>query len=65
MSKKEIPTREQKAPKQVSVKSLVVGVVMFAAIVTSFIGGWFTHINYESGVRQEAAALVKKLEMSK
>lgn len=63
MSKKST-TPTNKAPRTVKQSTVFTVVFVLFAILASFIGGWFTHINYESQVKQEAHSLVKELSVA-
>lgn len=60
---KDIEKRPQEAPKTIKVRTLVIGVAFFVAVVASFIGGWFYHANeqsrFNSSVKAEAQSIVE------
>ena len=56
--------RVQKAPKTIKVSTVIKAVLVTVAIVVSFVGGWYTHIQDVSRVTQEAASLVSTLKAS-
>lgn len=59
-TKKELKTEELiKQPKTIKVSTVVVSVLVLAAIITSFIGGWFAHGADQQRVKQEAAHIVQ------
>jgi hypothetical protein len=66
---KDIEKRVQEAPKTIKVKTLLVGVAFLVAIVASFIGGWFYHVNeqarYDGSVKAEARSIVELSKESK
>lgn len=58
MSKETI--REQKVPKTIQVKTVIISVAMFVTVVASFLVGWFGHIEYTYKVQSDAQALADK-----
>lgn len=59
MSKNKDGLRPQE-PKTIKVKTVIISVAMFVTVVASFLGGWFSHIEYSYGVQTEAAQLADK-----
>lgn len=58
-TKKEQTTEVIKEPRTVKVSSVVISVLVLAAILASFITGWFMHGADQDRVRQEAAHIVQ------
>jgi maleate cis-trans isomerase len=61
MSKKVETPRPQKVPRTVKVSTVIISVIVFAALVASFITGWFARSNFDSTIRQEVSSTVKEL----
>lgn len=57
---KEIEKREQKIPKTIQVKTVVIATTWFVSLVVAFLTGWFGNIEYQYGVQTEAAQMADK-----
>lgn len=56
-------TREQKVEKTIKVKTVVISVAMFVTVVASFIGGWFSHVQYSYKVQEDASSMLSNLKV--
>ena len=60
MSKKVEGLRPQKLPKTIKVSTVIIGILVTAAIATSFVLGWFARSGDVGRVQAEAYVLVEQ-----
>ena len=65
MTKKEAAIKEIKEAKTIRVKTLVISLLVAAAILGSFIGGWMTRSNFDATIKAQVSSQVRELTASK
>jgi len=65
MGKKQDFIKSEKQARTIKVKTMLIGITMFVALVGAFVGGWFVRSDFDSTIRQEVSSTVRDLSSVK